>query len=96
MTPDPEMLDTNCRFPDPDLAYRILIEAHRGLTDEESAQLNTRLILILTNQIGEIDLLRAAVALARAEPTNGEAGAPLPRREASDTVTSKARPRDGR
>ena len=41
MTP----LETESRLPDPDGAYRLLIDAHRGLTDEESAALNTRLVL---------------------------------------------------
>jgi hypothetical protein len=58
-------LATESRFPDPDLAYRALIEAHRGLTDEESAALNTRLVLVLANQIGDLDVLREAIALAR-------------------------------
>ena len=58
-------LDTDSRFPDPDLAYRALIEAHRGLSEEESAALNTRLVLILANQIGDLDVLREAIALAR-------------------------------
>lgn len=58
-------LATESRFPDPDMAYRALIEAHRGLSDEESAMLNTRLVLILANQIGDLDTLREAIALAR-------------------------------
>ena len=56
---------TESRFPDPDLAYRTLIEAHRGLTDEESATLNTRLVLILANQIGDMSILTEAIALAK-------------------------------
>jgi hypothetical protein len=62
-------LDTDSRFPDPDLAYRALIEAHRGLSDEESAMLNTRLVLILANQIGDLEVLREAIALAKGEST---------------------------
>ena len=58
-------LATESRFPDPDLAYRTLIEAHRGLTDEESAALNTRLVLILANQIGDMTILTEAIALAK-------------------------------
>ena len=61
-------LHTDSRFPDPDLAYRALIEAHRGLTDEESAVLNTRLVLILANQVGDHDVLAQAIALAKREP----------------------------
>ena len=61
-------LDTASRFPDPDRAYRALIDAHRGLTDEESAALNTRLVLILANHIGDEAVLGAAVALAKGAP----------------------------
>jgi hypothetical protein len=58
-------LDTNPRLADPDRAYRMLIEAHRGLSDEASAQLNARLVLILANQLGDIDMLAQAIAMAR-------------------------------
>ncbi len=53
------------RFDDPDEAYRLLIEAHRGLPDEDSAALNARLLLILANQIGELSALREAIELAQ-------------------------------
>jgi Protein of unknown function (DUF2783) len=63
----PAKLETEInRLADPDLAYRLLIDAHRGLSDEESAGLNARLILILVNQIGDPEILRQAIALARA------------------------------
>jgi Protein of unknown function (DUF2783) len=60
-------LETDSRFPDPDRAYRVLIEAHRGLSDEESAALNTRLVLILANHVGDQDVLEAAIALAKSQ-----------------------------
>jgi Protein of unknown function (DUF2783) len=64
-------LRTNSQFPDPDVAYRALIEAHRGLSDEESAALNTRLVLILANQVGDLEILKQAIALAkRVNPTS--------------------------
>ena len=46
-------LETESRLADPDRAYRMLIDAHRGLSEEESAALNTRLVLILANHIGD-------------------------------------------
>jgi hypothetical protein len=61
-------LETASRLSDPDQAYRMLIEAHRGLPEEESAALNTRLVLILANQIGDMEALRAAIALAKEAP----------------------------
>lgn len=64
MTPDPKTLALDNRLRDPDRAYRALIDAHRGLSDEESAALNTRLVLILANQLGDQALLDEAIALA--------------------------------
>jgi hypothetical protein len=58
-------LITQSRLPNPDLAYRALIDAHRGLSDEESARLNTRLVLILANHIGDAQVLEDAIALAK-------------------------------
>ena len=58
-------LEAESRFRDPDLAYRALIEAHRGLSDEASAALNTRLVLILANHVGDPRVLAEAIALAK-------------------------------
>jgi hypothetical protein len=69
------MLAIENRLPDPDLAYRCLIEAHRGLSDEASAALNTRLVLILANHVGSIETLREAIALARATSPSEEVAA---------------------
>lgn len=59
------VLVTENRLTDPDRAYRALIEAHRGLSDEESAALNSRLVLILANHVGEHAVLEEAIALAK-------------------------------
>ena len=69
-------LVTESRFPDPDRAYRALIEAHRGLSDEESAALNSSLVLILANHIGDQIVLQEAMALAKQsmEPTQAAPG----------------------
>ena len=45
--------------------YEVLIDTHRDLSDEQSAQLNARLILLLANHIGDIGVLRQALAIAR-------------------------------
>jgi hypothetical protein len=58
------VLITDNRLADPDGAYRVLIDAHRGLSDEESAVLNTKLVLILANHIGDMQVLKEAIALA--------------------------------
>jgi hypothetical protein len=58
-------LALEARFPDPDAAYRLIAEAHRGLSPEDSAALNARLVLVLSNQIGDMKLLREALDLAK-------------------------------
>lgn len=47
--------------------YEALIDTHRDLTDEQSALVNAKLILLLSNHIGDIKILREAMALARAD-----------------------------
>jgi hypothetical protein len=53
------------RFANPDAAYVALVEARRGLSDEAAAALDARLLLILANHIGDLDVLREAIALAK-------------------------------
>jgi Protein of unknown function (DUF2783) len=45
--------------------YDALIAAHRGLSDAQSELLNARLLLLLANHVGDLDVLREAIALAR-------------------------------
>ena len=70
-------LNTQPNFGEPGLSYRnaytpgddfyaALIDSHLGLSDEQSRQLNARLILLLANHIGDLPLLRQALAAARA------------------------------
>jgi hypothetical protein len=58
-------LNTEPNISQPDDFYQALIDAHAGLTDAQSAALNARLILLLANQVGDLDTLRAAIAAAR-------------------------------
>ncbi len=58
-------LVTASRFADPDAAYRMLVEARRALSDAEAATLDTRLVLILANHIGDADVLREAIVLTQ-------------------------------
>ena len=58
-------LVTASQFADPDAAYVALLEARRNLSDADAAALDTRLVLILANHIGDIDVLNEAIALAR-------------------------------
>jgi hypothetical protein len=59
-------LNTEPNIDRPDDFYQVLIEAHAGLTDAQSAALNARLILLLANQVGDFETLRAAIAAVRA------------------------------
>lgn len=65
-------LETASRFSDPDAAYRTLVEAHRGLGDDQSNDLNARLVLILANHIGDLEVLRQALALAKSPGSRGD------------------------
>jgi hypothetical protein len=57
-------LVTASRFADPDAAYVVLVDARRNLSDAEAAALDARLVLILANHIGDLDVLNEAIALA--------------------------------
>jgi hypothetical protein len=61
-------LTTEPNIAQPDEFYQALIDAHAGLSDEQSAALNARLILLLANQVGDLATLREAIAAARADP----------------------------
>lgn len=58
-------LRTETAFANPDEFYSLLIDAHQGLTDEQSAVVNAKLILLLCNHIGDLDVIREALNLAR-------------------------------
>jgi Protein of unknown function (DUF2783) len=58
-------LDSQTNIQQPDDFYQALIDAHAGLTDEQSAALNARLVLLLANQVGNLATLRQAIAAAR-------------------------------
>ena len=45
--------------------YEALIDTHRDLSDEQSATVNAKLVLLLCNHIGDLSILREAFKLAR-------------------------------
>ena len=51
----------------PDDFYEALIDMHRDLDDAQSQAVNARLILLLANHIGDLQVLRDAMAHARAD-----------------------------
>lgn len=66
-------LKTDPNLPVPDDFYEALIEFHRGLSDEESGLANARLILLLANHIGDMQVLQEALRLAREAGDSGSA-----------------------
>ena len=49
----------------PDDFYEALIDTHRDLSAEQSHALNARLVLLLANHIGRLDVLKQALQAAR-------------------------------
>jgi len=45
--------------------YEALIDTHRDLTDEQSSLVNAKLVLLLSNHIGDLSVLREAMNIAR-------------------------------
>lgn len=52
--------------PEGDAVYAALMEAHEGLTEDESHRMNARLVLMLANEVGVGQRVRSLIAAARA------------------------------
>ncbi|MCZ8251100.1 MAG: DUF2783 domain-containing protein [Hylemonella sp.] len=61
-------MKTSPNLQDADGFYEQLLDAHTGLSREQSELLNARLILLLANQIGSQDVLAECIAAARQTP----------------------------
>ena len=48
-----------------DAFYEALMDAHQGLSEDQSHLLNARLIVVMANHIGHLDVLKQAIQLAR-------------------------------
>ncbi len=59
-------LRTDMTAPDPDALYTALVDAHRDLDEAASAKLNTKLVLLLANHVGDLGVIREAIEAARA------------------------------
>ncbi len=44
--------------------YALLMQAHDGLSFDDSCALNARLVLLLANQVGDIDILKQVLQRA--------------------------------
>ena len=53
------------KYPNGDDFYEKLLNAHEGLSKEQSDALNARLILVLSNHIGDMDILEQALKAAK-------------------------------
>ncbi|MEO7159772.1 MAG: DUF2783 domain-containing protein [Polaromonas sp.] len=62
-------LITTPNFDAADDFYEALIDAHQGLSSADSHALNARLVLLLSNHIGSLAVLREALAAAQAPRT---------------------------
>jgi hypothetical protein len=63
---------------DADALYAVIIEAHSGLSQEESIALNARLVLLLANHVGDMTVLQEAIAAARRSLDRTAEGGPRP------------------
>ena len=61
-------MKTTLNLQDADGFYERLLDAHQGLTPQESELLNARLILLLANQVGDATVLSECIEAARASP----------------------------
>ncbi|HEY8612970.1 MAG TPA: DUF2783 domain-containing protein [Roseomonas sp.] len=59
------MLNTEPNIASPDDFYEALLSIHQDLTPEQCRAVDARLILLLSNHIGDLAVLRQAMARAR-------------------------------
>jgi 3-(3-hydroxy-phenyl)propionate hydroxylase len=67
-------LNPRLHFQDADAFYESLLDAHQGLSREESGLLNARLILLMANQLGDTAVLKACIAAAKTAAGPGQTG----------------------
>lgn len=58
-------LNTQPNIPAPDDFYQELVDMHRDLSQQQSALVNAKLILLLANHVGDLAVLREAMRAAR-------------------------------
>ena len=71
-------LDLSPRLSDPDGLFEALVEAHEGLAPDASRRLDARLVLLLANHIGDVEVVKQAIAAAAgAQPRTPPGALPL-------------------
>jgi hypothetical protein len=58
-------LKSDLNLASPDDIYNLIVDAHKGLSPEQSEKLNAALVLLLANHVGDEAVIREAVAAAR-------------------------------
>lgn len=58
-------LVTSPNITDPDRIYEMVLALHEGQGEEQSRRINARLILLLANHIGDMEVLQEAFEAAR-------------------------------
>jgi hypothetical protein len=64
-------MKTSANLQDPDSFYEQLLDAHAGLSRDQSELFNARLILLLANQVGDGQVLQECLRAAGLEPPPG-------------------------
>jgi Protein of unknown function (DUF2783) len=60
------MLKRNLNLARPDDVYNAIVDAHKGLDDEQARAFDAKLILLLTNHVGDEAVIREALKEAAA------------------------------
>jgi len=60
------MLKRNLNLAWPDEIYNAIVDAHKGLDDEQARAFDARLILLLANHVGDEAVIREALTEAAA------------------------------
>ena len=63
-------MKANLNFEDADLFYERLLDAHQGLSRDQSEAFNARLVLILANELGGSEHLADCLAAAAEKDTS--------------------------
>lgn len=69
-----DLLNTEPNISSPDDFYQEVVDMHRGLSEQQSALVNAKLILLLANHIGDLSVLRQAMRAAREDVAPGLEG----------------------
>lgn len=67
----PSKLRTDPALAEPDELFAALVDLHQGLDLEASLLASNRLVLLLANHIGDLDVVREAIATARRAAREG-------------------------